>query len=520
MDTADSSENYTVPVLEKLKSKGPADAIIAGARRMSGDEAVDTVLRFAATLRRSGLGAGDGVALFVANSPEAVLLQLAIHFIGCRMVFVPPEPGDRELEALIQRADVKALLFDPIHEERARLITDHIDVPDVFSIGRSPTGRDFLEAASGSKGLSLREAADGRHVVTLLYTGGTTGLPKLVTHRGTFQTNVLRFAANYTDDVSSRPTLMVATLVTHGSGYSAFVLGVMTGHTIVLLRTFDAGTALSVMERERVTSTMLVTPMLYQLLDHPSRRTRRLPDLRTIFYTGATAAPTRLREGIEHFGPVLHQFYGASEFGYATELTPRDHDPRRPDSLTSCGRPVNGVEVELRDRNGAPARAGEIGEIYVRGQTVMEGYWKDPRRTAEVLDGLGWYRTGDLGRHDDEGCVHLVGRVRDIIVTGSTADNVYSRLLDDFLTELPAIREAATIGLPGPNEEETVHVVLVPVDQNDAPDQGNLTEQIIKALGDLYAPASYSIAGSLPRTTVGKIDKKKLRLELLARRSL
>lgn len=144
----------------------------------------------------------------------------------------------------------------------------------------------------------------------------------------------------------------------------------------------------------------------------------------------------------------------------------------------------------------------------------MEGYWNDLERTAEVLDGDGWFRSGDLARQDQDGYLYLVDRVRDIIVTGSTADNVYSRLLDDFLIALPEIRDAAAIGLPGEDEKEIVHVVLVPQDPTVPVRLDRLTNQITDALGELYAPASYSIAEALPRTTLGKTDKKALRAGL------
>jgi fatty-acyl-CoA synthase len=112
---------------------------------------------------------------------------------------------------------------------------------------------------------------------------------------------------------------------------------------------------------------------------------------------------------------------------------------------------------------------------------VMEGYWNDPERTAEVLDGQGWFRSGDIARQDEDGYLYIVGRARDIIVTGRTADNVYSRLLDDFLTAQPAVKDAAAIGLPGDDGKETVHVVLVPQDPASPPDLPRLTREISDA---------------------------------------
>ncbi|MFI8931540.1 AMP-binding protein [Streptomyces sp. NPDC053474] len=519
MNKVTAHDNYTVSVLHRLSARGEREAIVAGARRISGTEAARTVLRFAAALRGRGVADGDGVALFVENSPEALLLQLAVHFAGGRLVFVPPEPGNRELQALVRRADVKVLLFDPVFEDRTRQIVGQAAIPHLFSIGASSVGADFLTAASGRAPLSLNEAADGRHLATLLYTGGTTGLPKLVVHRSGYYDGYLRTSHACADGAPADPAMLIGTLVTHTSGHAAFLTGVLSGHTIVLLRTFDAGTALSVMDSEHVTRMMVVTPMLYELLDHPDCLPGRFPALTTLLYGGAAASPARLRQAMERFGPVLHQIYAASESGLVTELTPAEHDVQRPESLTSCGRPAPGVEVELRDTDGKPVPVGRIGELYVRSPTVMEGYWNDPERTAEVLDDEGWFRSGDIARQDESGYLYLVDRARDIIVTGRTADNVYSRLLDDFLTAHPAVKDAAAIGLPGDDGKETVHVVLVPRDLAGAPDLVRLTRDIVDALGDLYAPASYSITGSLPRTAVGKTDKRALRASLLTART-
>ncbi|MFF0969967.1 AMP-binding protein [Streptomyces sp. NPDC003703] len=511
-------ENYTVSVLRRLSARGDGDAIVAGERRISGAEAAATVLRFAAALRSRGLAEGDGVALFVENSPEALLLQLAVHFTGCRLVFVPPEPGNGELEALVRRADVKMLLFDPVFAQRTRQIAGRVGIPHLLGVGPSSTAEDFLASASGRTGLSPDEAADGGSVATLLYTGGTTGLPKLVVHRSGYYDTYVRAASAYADDASDGLVLLVCTLVTHTSGHGTFLVGLLSGHTVVLLRSFDAGTALSMMERERVTRVIVVTPMLYELLDHPDCVPGRFPALTTLHYTGAAASPARLEQAIERFGPVLDQIYGASENALVTQLTSQEHDPGRPESLTSCGRPGPGVEVELRDEDGKPVPVGHPGELYVRSDTVMEGYWQDPERTAEVLDDEGWFRSGDIARADENGYLYLVDRARDIIVTGATADNVYSRLLDDFLAAQPGVREAATVGLPGADDQETVHVVLVPEDPAGTPDLPGLTRAITDALGTLYTPASYSVADSLPRTTVGKTDKKALRAALLASR--
>ncbi|MBV2357596.1 AMP-binding protein [Streptomyces sp. J2-1] len=517
-DTVTGGTNHTVPVLERLIARGERDALVQEGRRIGGAEAARTALRFAAGLRARGVGEGDGVGLFVDNTPEALLLQLAVHFVGARMVFVLPEPGDAELEALVRDSEVALLVFDPVFEERARRIVGEVPVPQVCGLGPSALADDFLAETADLAPLPLAEAADDRLLATVLYTGGTTGRPKLVVHRRRYYQGFLKLAGAFTDTESPDPTLLICTLVTHTTGHIAFLLCTLSGHTVVLQRSFDAGAALDTMEREGVTRMMTVAPMIYELLDHPGCRPGRFPALRTLHYTGAAASPARLRQAVERFGPVLSQFYGVSECGSISALLPHEHDLDRPESLTSCGRPGPGVEVEPRDERGRPVPVGQPGEFHVRSLSVMEEYWNDPARTAEVLDADGWFRTGDIGRVDADGYLYLMDRARDIVVTGVGADNVYSRLLDDFLAAHPAVREAATVGLPGRDDREAVHVVLVPLNPARTPDLDLLGHEITAALGDLYTPVSYSFADALPRTALGKTDKRAVRAGVLTGR--
>jgi fatty-acyl-CoA synthase len=133
---------------------------------------------------------------------------------------------------------------------------------------------------------------------------------------------------------------------------------------------------------------------------------------------------------------VLNHYYASSEQGFMTHLRPKEHDLARGHLLGSCGRPVRGVEIEIRDESGRVAATGQVGEAYARGGMVMEGYWAQPEQTSALIQG-GWSRTGDLAYQDEGGYLYLVGRAKGVIVTGVGSDNVYSRLLDDFARRLP-----------------------------------------------------------------------------------
>lgn len=512
-DDQSESTNYTLQILEKLAEAGNRDAIVHGQRRISGLEARSMVLRFAQALSENGLGEGDGVALFIANSPESLLIKVAVHFLGGRVVFVPPEPGNTELGAFIAHADVKMLIFDPVYGGRVAKLANDVRVPAVFSLGECDGTPNFLGEVAPRINLSPLDAGDGTAVCTLFYTGGTTGRPKLVTHRSGFYDRVIGSAATHGSKAPD-PRVLVCTLLSHVSGHFVSLLALLTGQVVVLIGDFEAGAAVAAMAAERITATVVVPPMLYEILDHPDCPATGYPDLETIYYLGAPTAPARLRQAIERFGPVMHQVYGTTEHGMVTEFWPEEHDLRKPHILRSCGRPVPSVDVELRDDHGPVTATGQVGEIYMRGGMLMEGYWQDPERTREVMLG-DWSRTGDLAYRDEEGYLYLVDRARDIIVTGRSSDNVYSRLLDDFLCGLPDISQAAAVGVPDDHIGEAVHVFLVPRGEA-TPDLGEVRRLVLEALGDLYQPKSFSIVGSLPLTTVGKIDKKALRSAYLA----
>jgi fatty-acyl-CoA synthase len=346
-----------------------------------------------------------------------------------------------------------------------------------------------------------------------MYTGGTTGRPKLVTHRAGFYERVMATAAIQASKAPD-PRQLICTLITHMSGHFTSLMRLASGVAVVLMDGFDAGVALAVLAGQKITEVVLVPPMLYEMLDHPDWPPAGFPDLETIHYTGAPTAPSRLRQAIGRFGPVMHQVYATTEHGMITQLLPSQHDLSRPHVLQSCGQPVPSVQVELRDAHGPLTRPGQVGEVWARSPMVTEGYWRDPEATRDLLRD-GWARTGDLAYRDDDGYLYLVDRAKDVIVTGRASANIYSRLLDDFLATLPGISQAAAVGVPDPRWGEAVHVFLV-LDGGTRPDFGEVRRRVAKALGDLYVPESFSVLASLPRTTLGKIDKKALRAAYLA----
>ncbi|MFD0413830.1 class I adenylate-forming enzyme family protein [Streptomyces sp. NPDC127108] len=528
IDTQDTAapRTYVDRILEHWYEDEGAEALVQGTQRLTRGEARQRLFRLGHALRGQGLGPGDGVGLFLANRVDSVLVQLAVHLIGCRVVFLPPEPGPGELAALVEQSRARAVVTDPLFAVRAADAAGRsVHAPVLLSLGPCDQHCPDLLSLAAECPTTRPEgvpAPGPDEAVTVLYTGGTLGRPKLAAHSHRLYDTLVDLVDDGPED--SRPAffpamdpatdrVLTATLLTHGSGHLTSIQALVTGSALVVLPEFEAGAALAALREERITTTMFVPPMLYALLDHPECVPGVLPALRRIVVGGAASSPSRLRQTVEVFGPVLSQGYGQSEalgiaaFG-AEELA--TEGARRPELWRSCGRAIADTEIEIRGEDSAAALpVREVGEVCVRGETVMLGYYEDPTRTAEVLHD-GWLRTGDIGYLDADGYLYLVDRAKDIIVTGSTSDNVYSRVLEDFLLTLPGVRNAAALGVPDEEFGEAVQIFLATAAGADVVPE-TVGAAVTAELGELYTPRGTVLLDELPTTKVGKVDKKALR---------
>jgi acyl-CoA synthetase (AMP-forming)/AMP-acid ligase II len=284
------------------------------------------------------------------------------------------------------------------------------------------------------------------------------------------------------------------------------------GATVVILPGFDALAVLEAIDRHRVTHIFLPPTALYALLDHPRIGDFDYSSLRIFLLAGAPVAPRRLRQAVEVFGPCMCQSYGQTEAPMlVTWLPPQDVaaaasgvDAHR---LASCGRPTSSVRVAIMDGEGELLPTGEVGEIVVRGALVSRGYFELPEATAEIRTN-GWHHTGDVGRLDEQGYVYIVDRKKDMVITGGF--NVFCAEVEAAVMEIAAVQECAVIGIPDDKWGEQVTAVVVgnpayPLD----------TDAIIAhckvRLGGVKAPKAVYVWPEIPRTGVGKVDKKAIR---------
>ncbi|MGF6696903.1 acyl-CoA synthetase (AMP-forming)/AMP-acid ligase II [Paraburkholderia sp. MM5496-R1] len=348
-------------------------------------------------------------------------------------------------------------------------------------------------------------------IVTLSGTGGTTGLPKGVmnTHRA-FQTYFAQFMMAYPYGVE-RPVNLAAAPMTHTAGMLSLPC-TARGGTVVVLPKPDPALLLAAIAKHRVTEFFLPPTVIYRLLDIPGIESQDFSSLKCFLYGAAPMSVEKLKRAIAVFGPVMAGGYGQTEAPASISyLTPAEHfvdGKLAPDSrLSSVGRPNPLIRVEIMNDRGEIVPQGETGEICVRGDLVMKGYYKAPEKTAETIVN-GWLHTGDVGHLDPEGYLHITDRKKDMIISGGF--NVYPSEVEQVIWAHPAVQDCAVIGVPDEKWGEAVKAV-VELNAGHSVSAEELVALCKEKLGSVKSPKSVDFIAALPRSTAGKVLKKDLR---------
>jgi fatty-acyl-CoA synthase len=469
----------------------------------------DALNRWVAVLHERGFRLGDGVGLLSPNRPEAWLAQTVPALAGGSYTALHPLGSlDDHLHAC-DEAELRFLFVDPAFSERAtQLLERSPSVEAVFTFGPSGAGEDIHELAAGVR--APGRLGPGPHgpddIAYLLYTGGTTGVPKaaMLSERAVA---AMAYGTALGWDLPGHIRYLAVAPISHAAGM-LIVPTMIRGGTVILQRRFDPAAWLQGVAADRATLSLLVPTMIYALLDHPDLQTADLTSLETVMYGASPISPSRLAEAIERIGPVFCQLYGQTESaGQGTSLWRSHHDAGDLHRLSACGTPMPFNRVTVLDDSGQPVPDGTPGEICVQGPSVMQGYWKQPDLTASALAD-GWLHTGDIGQRDEDGFFYIVDRKKDMIVSGGF--NVFPREIEDLLAQHPSVSVSAVIGVPDEKWGEAVKalVVLRPGAQVEVEE---LTALVREHKGAIYAPKSVEFLESLPLTPVGKADKKVLR---------
>ncbi|MFJ3214980.1 AMP-binding protein [Kitasatospora sp. NPDC086801] len=511
-------------ILQSLAADPDRRAITTadGIELTAGDFAAATY-RLAHELIARGVVRGDTVTLLTGNTAEALSGRYAAGLAGARVVNLYDGMSASTLAEIATSVDTAVLLVDAERYPVAAELLPLVDVPTVLTLGPGPAaigpdvigpdviGPDAIAASAHrpAEPPAVRVGPDDDWGIR--HTGGTTGIPKGIRSLHGAYRMVFDAPGRTGGDESGRtagdaPRFLAATSLAHLAGLLSD-LTLHHGGSVVLQRSFDPGDVLAAIERERITDLWVLPPLLYQLLDHPAIGRTDLSSLRRVSYGGCAASPTRVREALKVFGPVLVSGYGQSEAQNICMLAPHEHDRVGSGGQISVGRPIPGVEVVIRSADGTELPTGEQGEIHVRSATVMAGYWKRPDLTAEVLHD-GWLHTGDIGYLDADGYLYLADRLKDkIIVVGG---HVYPSEVEDLLLTHPAIAQCAVFGVRDAQEAEHVHVAVVAA-PGQRPELDEVRAFVTTHKGRIYAPEALHLVDGIPLTSVGKPDKKRLR---------
>lgn len=482
-----------------------ATAIHSDGRDITYSELELEVRRVATALLSSGVRGGDRVAFISRNSPEHFVVLFACAWVGAVFVPVNWRLHQDEVDAILDDCGARLVLVaEDMHADLAGALAGC----RVVRVGAAGVGSyaEWLQAAAPLESGAVAEPSD---LALLMYTSGTTGLPKgvMLTHANIC--GAAEVAADW--GLGPEATALVCMPLFHMSGTSWGLVALYRGSRLVLLRDPDAEAVLFAIGNEGVTHALLVPAVIAILLTHPRCATTDFSALELVLYGGSPISVELLSAGMERLGCRFLQLYGLTEStGLATMLAPEDHvSVARERLLRSVGRPGPGVELSIVDPDtGRPVSVGDVGEVWLRGDNVMRGYWGNPAATEDAIREGGWLRTGDAAYVDEDGFVFLHDRVKDMIVSGG--ENVYPAEAERVLRQHPAVADLAVIGVPDARWGETPKAVVVPV-SGSAVTGAELLDFVRDRLAHYKCPTSVDLVDDLPRNATGKVLKRALR---------
>ena len=476
------------------------------------DQVRHRTLRIAQALRRDGFGEQHKGAVLSYNDANAYATVLGLMRRGLAWIPINPRNSHGEVAQILKSMDCDILFFQSDFEPAVSLIRQECTAIRQFvcidaDASGIPSIEDWLGDAVAEE---LELVHDGERLFAIQPTGGTTGFPKgvMIPNRA-LETIVAAMLSMAPSDTV--PVFLAAAPLTHAAGM-VFQYLMAQGGSAVIFAKIDREALLDAIPAHRITHVFLPPTVIYELLPLAQARPRDFRSLLYFFYGAGPMAPERLAQAIDVFGPVMAQVYGQTEVGFpVTYLSPREHvvdgRPAALERLSSCGRVTPFWQAAIMGESGKLLGVGEVGEIVVRGQGLMLGYYKDPESTAESSRD-GWHHTGDIGYRDPAGYYYIVDRAKDMIISGGF--NVYSAEVEKVLMNHPAVRECAVIGVPDAKWGEAVKAIAV-LHEGQSIDAQALIAHCRKELGGVKTPKSVDFVEALPRSPLGKVLKRDLR---------
>lgn len=498
---------------------GEKTALKQDDRELSYAEWNHQATRVANALANAGIGAGDRVAVLTFNRIEQFVILFAAMKLGAVYVPVNYRLAAGEFKYILNQSEAKAIFtesddlcdkIDSIASDTSLTSFVRLDAGD----NKADHWQSFDVFTGGATVLPLEFEPSPETSVYQMYTSGTTGFPKgvIVTQQqsAAFVVHSLWIPPRVD---AGKPHLAVAPIF-HAGALCSGIMALCAGRPVVILRDFNPQLVVDTLVKEKIADVMMVPAMLHAILQYvPNLDQYDFSHLEKIIYGASPITVDVLERSMKAFGCKFQQGFGMTEtVASATALTADDHIKAvngRPELLRSCGRAGLFVDVKIVDTlSRVELPQGEIGEIVVRAPHVMEGYSRQPDKTAEVLDDDGWYYSGDGGYIDAEGYVFIKDRIKDMIVSGG--ENVYPAEVENALMSHPEINDVAVIGLPDEKFGEAVVAVCVMCAGAELNAKA-MIEYCREHIAGYKIPRRYECVDVLPRNPSGKLLKRELR---------
>ena len=470
--------------------------------RLSYMQLRETTARYAAALRELGVRPGERVAVQVEKSPQAVLLYLACLRLGAVFVPINVANAPQEVEYFLRDSRPHLAVVRPEALAELAPLAQRAGVPELATLGTAADGTLAERARRAVPAADLPRAQPAATLASLVYTSGTTGRSKgAMLTRGNLASNAVVLAAAWR--FTGADTLLHTLPLFHVHGLFVAINTVLaSASSLLLLPKFEAA---AVLRQLREATVLMGVPTHYtRLLQEPALDRRSCAHVRLFVSGSAPLLAETHREFKARTGQMILERYGMTET-LMNASNPYDGE-RLPGSV---GPPLPGVQIRVtHPQSGATEEAGDIGMLEIRGANVFTGYWGDTHKTRESFAADGWFKSGDLGRIDERGYVHIVGRHKDLVISGGY--NVYPKEVESELDAVPGVAESAVFGVPHPHfgEGVTAAVVLAA--------GARLSEaDILRAIGTRVArykiPKRIVLIAELPRNAMGKVQKNALR---------
>jgi len=468
--------------------------------------------KLANAFKSLGIGSGDHVSVLLFNSGRILEVMNALGKIGAVPVGISYQFKEEELAYVVNHSDSKAIVFSDKHSELIASSKDrfHSIVRGGFIMLNSTKGQSFPGVNDFE---SLIEAADGTepqggqgHGISssLIYTSGTTGRPKGVLKGYSKRLNVLltvsKFFGVHGDDVE-----LITCPLYHAAPYASAQMAVLYGNTVVFMEHFDPLETLKAIERYSVTSCFMVPTQLNRIMKLPVEELLplNLSSLKRIVVSGAPFPYPLKRKCMDFFGEIFYEYLGSTETSLISLLCPSEQIEKE----GSCGRPPPGVDILILDQNRQPVPAGEVGEIFVKSDAILDCYYKNPEATERGFYN-GYFSVADVGRLDEEGFLYITDRKVDMVISGGV--NIYPVEIEQCLFQHPKICDAAVIGVPDEVWGEKL-VAFVKLNEGEKMTAEELQAYIKQNLAGFKCPKEVYFVKELPYNAIGKLLKRDLK---------